>query len=69
MTPSGKDGPRETAAGLQQGERGEKPRPAHDIHQDEMQPGLVATGTPQDVTSARAKNQRKGKVTADNWNQ
>jgi hypothetical protein len=26
-------------------------------------------GTPQDVTSTRAKNQRHGKVTADKWNQ
>jgi hypothetical protein len=26
-------------------------------------------GTPQDVTSPRAKNQRHGKVTADKWNQ
>jgi hypothetical protein len=25
--------------------------------------------TPQDVTSTRAKNERKGKVTADKWNQ
>jgi hypothetical protein len=25
--------------------------------------------TPQDVTSARAKSERKGKVTADKWNQ
>jgi hypothetical protein len=25
--------------------------------------------TPQDVTSARAKSQAKGKVTADKWNQ
>ena len=25
--------------------------------------------TPQDVTSVRAKNARKGKVTADKWNQ
>ena len=25
--------------------------------------------TPQDVTSVRAKNQAKGKVTADKWNQ
>ena len=25
--------------------------------------------TPQDVSSARAKNQGKGKVTADKWNQ
>ncbi len=26
-------------------------------------------GTPQDVTDVRAKNERKGKVTADKWNQ
>jgi hypothetical protein len=26
-------------------------------------------GTPQDVTSPRAKSQRHGKVTADRWNQ
>jgi hypothetical protein len=26
-------------------------------------------GTPQDVTSPRAKSQSKGKVTADRWNQ
>jgi hypothetical protein len=26
-------------------------------------------GTPQDVTSDRAKSQRHGKVTADKWNQ
>ena len=25
--------------------------------------------TPQDVTSTRAKSERKGKVTADKWNQ
>lgn len=25
--------------------------------------------TPQDVTDPRAKNERKGKVTADKWNQ
>jgi hypothetical protein len=30
---------------------------------------LVDAGTPQDVASARAKNQRHGKVTADKWNQ
>ncbi len=30
---------------------------------------LIDAGTPQDVTSARAKNQGKGKVTADKWNQ
>jgi hypothetical protein len=30
---------------------------------------LAQAGTPQDVTSARAKSQRHGKVTADKWNQ
>jgi hypothetical protein len=30
---------------------------------------LVDPNTPQHVTSVRAKNERKGKVTADKWNQ
>ena len=30
---------------------------------------LFRAGTPQDVTSLRAKSQRHGKVTADRWNQ
>ena len=30
---------------------------------------LIQDGTPQDVTSERAKSQRHGKVTADKWNQ
>ena len=30
---------------------------------------LFRPGTPQDVTSPRAKSQRHGKVTADRWNQ
>ena len=30
---------------------------------------LIQDGTPQDVTSTRAKSQRHGKVTADKWNQ
>jgi hypothetical protein len=30
---------------------------------------LYKASTPQDVTSVRAKNERKGKVTADKWNQ
>jgi hypothetical protein len=30
---------------------------------------LIEPGTPQDVTSVRAKSQRHGKVTADKWNQ
>ena len=31
--------------------------------------GLVDANTPQEVTSVRAKNQGKGKKTADKWNQ
>jgi hypothetical protein len=34
-------------------------------HEDEV----FKAGTPSDVTSARAKSERKGKVTADKWNQ
>jgi hypothetical protein len=30
---------------------------------------VVGHGTPQDVTSTRAKSARHKKVTADNWNQ
>lgn len=30
---------------------------------------LYRPGSPQDVTSPRAKSQRHGKVTADRWNQ
>ena len=30
---------------------------------------LYDASTPQDVTSVRAKSERKGKVTADKWNQ
>jgi hypothetical protein len=30
---------------------------------------IFAPGTPQDVTSTRAKSQRHGKSTADKWNQ
>jgi hypothetical protein len=30
---------------------------------------LFEAGTPQDVTSVRAKSQRHGKSTADKWNQ
>jgi hypothetical protein len=35
----------------------------------DKQSELYAAGTPQDVTSTRAKSERKGKVTADKWNQ
>jgi hypothetical protein len=34
-----------------------------------LQERLYRRGTPQDVTSARAKSQRHRKVTADRWNQ
>jgi hypothetical protein len=30
---------------------------------------LGARGTPQEVSSVRAKSERRGKVTADKWNQ
>ncbi len=30
---------------------------------------VFEAGTPQDVTDPRAKGERKGKVTADKWNQ
>jgi hypothetical protein len=30
---------------------------------------IFRADTPQDVTSPRAKSERKGKVTADKWNQ
>jgi hypothetical protein len=36
---------------------------------DEQERKLTQQGTPPDVTSARAKSQRHGKVTADKWNQ
>jgi hypothetical protein len=36
---------------------------------EQQQRKLVQPGTPQDVTSERAKSQRHGKVTADKWNQ
>lgn len=35
----------------------------------ETQQKVVAAGTPQDVTSVRAKNSGHGKKTADKWNQ
>ena len=46
-------------------ERGNDPK---DVEQ-QQQKKLQQPGTPQDVTSARAKSQRHGKVTADKWNQ
>ncbi len=38
-------------------------------HAEQQQRKPIDAGTPQDVTSTRAKNQRHGKVTADKWNQ
>lgn len=38
-------------------------------HVEQQRRKLIDDGTPQDVTSARAKSQRHGKVTADKWNQ
>jgi hypothetical protein len=45
--------------------RGEDPKAVEQQQREK----LTAAGTPQDVTDARAKNQRHGKVTADKWNQ
>jgi hypothetical protein len=42
----------------------EEPGPDAEPEED-----LYKASTPQDVTSVRAKNERKGKVTADKWNQ
>jgi len=42
---------------------------AADSKVTEQQRKLMKDGTPQDVTSTRAKSQRRGKVTADKWNQ
>jgi hypothetical protein len=36
---------------------------------EEVQASKVETGRPQDAGDIRAKNSRKGQVTADNWNQ
>ncbi|MEA2227344.1 MAG: hypothetical protein QOF04_974 [Solirubrobacteraceae bacterium] len=36
---------------------------------EEVQASEVETGRPQDAYDVRAKNSRKGHVTADNWNQ
>lgn len=46
------------------------PQDADDAVQAEQQERkLIQPGTPQDVTSERAKSQRRGKMTADKWNQ
>jgi hypothetical protein len=49
------------------GKRGSDQGPASPTGR--QQQGTVDPGTPQDVTSTRAKAQRHGKVTADKWNQ
>jgi hypothetical protein len=46
--------------------REQERQPKLDEQQDRK---LGEQGTPQDVTSTRAKSERKGKVTADKWNQ
>jgi hypothetical protein len=46
-------------------ERGVDPK---DVELQQLQK-IAPPGTPQDVTSERAKSQRHGKVTADKWNQ
>lgn len=35
----------------------------------DKQDELFDSATPQDVTDPRAKNEKKGKMTADKWNQ
>ena len=50
----------------------ENPRMGKPVTLDErgeMQPGIKTDDTPQDTTSARAKNSGHGKKTADKWNQ
>jgi hypothetical protein len=51
-------------------ERGDDPnlQDPKDVEEQQREK-LAQPGTPQDVTSARAKSQRHGKVTADKWNQ
>jgi hypothetical protein len=46
-------------------ERGTDPK----LVEEQQRQKLEQPGTPQDVTSPRAKGQRHGKVTADKWNQ
>ena len=36
---------------------------------EEIEASEIEPGRPQDTLSPRAKNERKGKVTAENWNQ
>jgi hypothetical protein len=46
-------------------ERGQDPTAVEQQQREKLE----QAGTPQDVTSPRAKSQRHGKVTADKWNQ
>lgn len=46
-----------------------KAKEAGDVAAEQQQRKLTEHGTPQDVTSERAKSQLHGKVTADKWNQ
>lgn len=45
------------------------PRDQQDDVHGEVQQSLIDDSTPQDVQSARDKNEGKGKKTADKWNQ
>jgi hypothetical protein len=57
-----KDEAREAAESSADNPRDEAANPAAESE-------LTEPGSPQDVTSPRAKNERHGKVTADKWNQ
>ena len=46
-------------------ERGKKPK---NVERERLVE-LAQKGTPQDVTSVRAKSEKHGKMTADKWNQ
>ena len=51
------------------GSKKPKGKDAADAAAEQQQRKLMEPGTPQDVTSERAKSQLHGKVTADKWNQ
>jgi hypothetical protein len=54
---------------MNRGQRKKPEQTTEDPKVEEQQRKLIRDGTPQDVTSERAKSQRHGKVTADKWNQ
>lgn len=61
------DGPRETAAGLQDGKG--QPHASQSKANKQVAEQLLKPERQQDDYSTRAKGTRHGKVTADNWNQ